>query len=125
MTQYQDRIDALNVLIDNKKTRLEKQFADMESTLATLQSQQSAEFYLSIDTQRKKLQFRLGPTVVREADVQIGEAKTITSPLKKKWTFRQLKGGFTVIGKEEGYAWPVPEWVYAMRGQTTPADRAA
>jgi flagellar capping protein FliD len=39
---FQDRIESLNAIIDGKKTRLEKQFADMESTLAKLQSQQSA-----------------------------------------------------------------------------------
>jgi flagellar hook-associated protein 2 len=39
---FRDRIESLNAIIDSKKTRLEKQFADMESTLAKLQSQQSA-----------------------------------------------------------------------------------
>jgi flagellar hook-associated protein 2 len=37
-----DRIDEINKLLTAKKTRLQKQFADMESALATLQSQQSA-----------------------------------------------------------------------------------
>ena len=88
-----------------------------------LQSLQSEEFYISIDTQRKKLQFRLGPAIVREADVQIGEAKTISSPDGKTWTFLPLKGGFSVTGKEEGSAWSVPAWVYAMHGEREPAER--
>lgn len=39
---YQDRIDAMTVLLDAKKLRLQKQFANMESVLAELQSQQSS-----------------------------------------------------------------------------------
>ena len=96
---------------------------EIDARMQYLQSQQSEEFYISIDTQRKKMQFRFGRAVVREADVQIGEAKTITSPAGKTWTFLPLKGGFSVTGKEEGYAWTVPEWVYAMRGEREPADR--
>lgn len=98
---------------------------ELDGRMQYLQSLQSEQFYISIDTQRKKMQFRFGRAVVREADVQIGEAKTITSPSDKKtWTFLPLKGGFSVTGKEEGYAWAVPEWVYALRGQPAPAERA-
>jgi hypothetical protein len=97
---------------------------EIDGRMQYLQSLQGEQFYLSIDSQRKKMQFRLGRAVVREADVQIGEAKTITSPSGKTWTFVPLKGGFSVTGKEEGYAWEVPEWVYAMRGQPAPATRA-
>lgn len=97
---------------------------EIDGRMQYLQSLQSEQFYISIDTQRKKLQFRLGRAIVRETDVQIGEAKTISSPTGKKWTFLPLKGGFSVTGKEEGYVWSVPEWVYATRGQPAPAERA-
>jgi len=97
---------------------------EIDGRLQYMQSLQGEEFYISIDTQRKKLQFRFGPTVVREADVQIGEATTIKSPTGKTWTFLPLKGGFSVIGKEAGYAWPVPEWIYAIRATREPAARA-
>ena len=40
--QFQDRMDALDVLIAAKRARLEEQFANMESVLAGLQSQQAA-----------------------------------------------------------------------------------
>ena len=97
---------------------------EIDGRMQYQQSLQSEQFYISIDTQRKRLQLRLGPTVVREAGVQIGEAKTITSSTGKTWTFLPLKGGFSVTGKEEGYVWPVPEWVYAVRGEREPAARA-
>jgi flagellar hook-associated protein 2 len=45
--QFQDRIDLLDKLLTDKRTRLEQQFANMESVLATLQSQQSALASLS------------------------------------------------------------------------------
>jgi flagellar hook-associated protein 2 len=41
-TDFQSRIDELNALLDAKRTRLEEQFANMESVLAGLQSQQQA-----------------------------------------------------------------------------------
>ncbi|HEY4643075.1 MAG TPA: L,D-transpeptidase [Thermoanaerobaculia bacterium] len=97
---------------------------ELDGRIQYLKTLQSEEFYISIDTQRKKMQFRLGRSVVRECDVRIGEAKTITSPAGKTWTFLPLKGGFSVTGKEDGYDWSVPEWVYAMHGQTAPAARA-
>lgn len=97
---------------------------EIDGRMQYLQSLQSADFYVSIDTQRKKLQLRFGHAVVREADVQIGDARTIKSPAGKKWTFLPLKGGFSVTGKEDGYDWAVPDWVYAMRGERAPAARA-
>lgn len=96
---------------------------EIDARMQYLQSQQSAQFYISIDTQRKKMQFRFGRDIVRETDVQIGEAKTIKSPEGKTWTFLPLKGGFSVAGKEDGSAWAVPEWVYAMRGEPEPAEK--
>ena len=41
-TQFQDRIDALDKLLEAKRARLEKQFANLESVLSGLQSQQAA-----------------------------------------------------------------------------------
>ena len=96
---------------------------EIDARMQYLQSQQSAQFYISIDTQRKKMQFRFGRDIVRETDVQIGDAKTIKSPTGKTWTFLPLKGGFSVAGKEDGASWSVPEWVYAMHGEREPAER--
>ena len=115
-------------------TRIRQDLADMDLTKAQLakelesrmlyvESLKSEQFYLAIDTQKKKLYFRLGKDVVRDADVQIGEAKTITAPNGKSWTFVPLKGGFNVDGKETGYAWQVPEWAYAMTNQPIPETR--
>ena len=97
---------------------------ELDGRMQYLESLKGEQFYISIDTQRKKMQFRLGREVVREADVQIGEAKTIKSATGKTWTFLPLKGGFSVTGKEDGYNWAVPAWVYAMHGQPAPANRA-
>lgn len=107
--------------MDLTQTQLEN---EIDGRMQYLQSLQSEQFYISIDTRRQKLQFRLGAAVVRETDVQIGAARKITSSTGKTWTFLPLKGGFSVIGKEEGYAWAVPQWVYAMHAERAPAQRA-
>jgi hypothetical protein len=97
---------------------------ELDGRMKYLQSLQGDQFYISIDTAKKKMQLRLGPAVVREAEVTIGEAKTVTSKDRKKtWTFVPLKGGFTVIGKEVGYEWPLPDWFYAMKDERLPEDR--
>lgn len=88
-----------------------------------LQSLQHEQFYIAIDTEKKKLYLRLGPEVAREADVQVGPAATITSAGGKTWTFVPVKGSFTVSGKEAGYPWRVPEWWYAMDRKPAPAER--
>jgi hypothetical protein len=96
---------------------------ELDGRVQYLQSLQKEEFYISIDTDKKKMQFRLGKAVVREADVQIGEAKTVTSRDGKTWSFLPLKGGFSVVDKDDDYDSPVSEWVYALRGEPAPSQR--
>jgi hypothetical protein len=113
--------------------RIREQLADMNLTQAQLareldarldylHSLQSAEFYIAIDTARRKLSLRIGKDVAREADVTIGEAKTITGN-GRTWTFLPLKGGFTVVNKTSNYDWTVPEWLYVMKHEPVPAQR--
>ena len=90
---------------------------ELDGRLAYLESVRGSEFYVSIDTAKRKMQFRLGPTVVRECDLQVGEQRTIKAPDGRTWTFVPLKGEFTVLGKQSDYAWNVPDWLYAMNGK--------
>ena len=106
--------------MDLTKQQLAK---ELDGRMQYLQTIQGEQFYISIDTAKKKFQFRLGKDVLREADVQIGEAKTIQSSTGKTWTFTPLKGGFSVTGKDADYSSPVAEWAYAVRGQPVPQNR--
>ena len=101
------------------KAELARKLDQQQSLLASING---SDFYLTIDSQKKKLYLRLGKEVVRDADIEIGDAKTLTAN-GKTWTFVPVKGAFTVAGKEIGFAWQVPEWVYAMRNQPIPAER--
>ena len=112
---------------------IRQQLADMDVTEAQLAREldarvdylkavQSTDFYIAIDTQKRKLYFRIGKDVAREATVEIGEGKTITGN-GRTWTFVPLKGGFNVVSKAMNYDWPVPEWVYAMNREPVPAAR--
>ena len=113
--------------------KLKDQFAEMNLTREQLQKEldgrakflaslKSENFYISIDTKARRMRFYYGDTVLREADVQIGDSRTI-SVGDKQWTFIPLKGAFPVEAKLVEYAWPVPEWVYAMRGEPAPEQR--
>jgi len=113
--------------------RVREQLADMDLTQAQLAREldakldylhalQSEEFYIAIDTARRKLSLRIGKDVAREANIVIGESKTITGN-GRTWTFVPLKGGFTVVSKSTDYDWTIPEWLYAMNHQPLPAER--
>lgn len=113
--------------------RAKEQLAEMDLTRGALEKElegrmkfvgslKSEDFYLSIDTRARKLRFLYGDTILREADLTIGESRTVTMP-GKSWTFVPLKGAFAVEGKLVDYAWQVPEWMYAMRGEAVPAER--
>jgi hypothetical protein len=120
-----------SVASPDELNRVRQELADMELTkqqLATeldgrmtfLRSLEGEQFYLAIDTSRGKAELRLGKNVVRDMDVTAGPAKTITANDGRKWTFVSLKGGFSVAGKQSDYEWHVPDWVYAMKGETPP-----
>lgn len=108
--------------MDLTKEQLAK---ELDGRMQFLETVKSEQFYISIDTEKKKFEFRFGKDVVRDANLQVGEAKTISGAGGKTWTFSPLKGGFNVTGKQTGYTSPVAEWVYAMRGEAPPAERPA
>jgi hypothetical protein len=95
---------------------------ELDNRMKYLQSLKGEEFYISIDTKSHKMEFRIGNDVVRDADVHIGESKTVTAK-GKTWTFIPIKGAFSIIGKDDNYAWLIPEWVYALNGQKPPSTR--
>lgn len=113
--------------------RAKDELAEMDLTRESLQQQlqgrtefvnslKSENFYLSIDSQQKKLRFYYGDTVLREADVEIGETRNVTSG-GRTWTFMPAKGAFHVEAKVADHVWEVPEWVYAMNGEAVPQQR--
>lgn len=105
--------------MDLTREALEK---ELESRMEFVGGLKSENFYLSIDTRSKKLRFYYGDTVLREADVTIGEQKSVTAG-EKSWTFLPVKGAFKVEAKLVGHDWEVPEWVYAMKGEPVPERR--
>jgi hypothetical protein len=114
-------------------TKIKEELAEMDLNRASLKheldgrmqflgSLKSENFYLSIDTKARKLRFYYGDTVLREADITVGDNKTVTAN-GKNWTFIPLKGAFPIEAKLVNHAWRVPEWVYAMNNQPIPAER--
>jgi hypothetical protein len=105
--------------MDLSREQLQKELEGRAKFVASLKSE---EFYLSVDTKARKMRFYYGDTVLREADVTVGESRTISAG-DKKWTFVPLKGSFPVEAKLVDHAWRVPEWAYAMKSQPVPAER--
>ena len=105
--------------MDLSREQLQKELEGRMKFVAGLKSE---EFYLSVDTKARKLRFYYGGTVLREADVVVGESRTLTTP-GKQWTFVPLKGAFPVEAKLVGHDWRVPEWVYPLNNLPIPAER--
>jgi hypothetical protein len=105
--------------MDLSRDQLQKELEGRAKFVASLKSE---DFYLSIDTKARKLRFYYGDTVLREADVTVGDSRTIVTP-GKQWTFVPLKGSFPVQSKLVDHAWRVPEWAYAMKNEPVPAER--
>ena len=93
---------------------------ELEGRMQFLTSLKSENFYLSVDTQHKKLRFYYGDTVLREGDIEVGEPKTVQAP-SGTFTFVPVKGSFAVEEKLVGSDWKAPDWVYAMNGETPPS----
>jgi hypothetical protein len=87
---------------------------ELEGRMKFVASLKSEDFYLSIDTKTRKLRFYYGDTVLREADIEIGDTRTINAN-GRAWTFIPLKGAFPIEAKIVGYAWRVPEWLDPAR----------
>lgn len=94
---------------------------ELDSRLAYLDERKARDFFLSIDTAKRKLHLNFGKDSLRDADVRIGAPAEVAAPDGTTWTFVPLKGTFLVAGKEEGLPWRVPPWVYAMNKTPAPA----
>lgn len=114
-------------------TKVKRELSEMDLTREALQQEldgrmkfvgslKSEHFYLSIDTNARKLRFYYGDKMLRESDVIAGDAKTVSTN-GKSWTFVPLKGAFPIEAKLVDHPWRIPEWVYAMKGEAVPAER--
>ena len=94
--------------------------AELRTRLDYARTQKSREFYVVLDTSRKRFSFKFGDKVLRDAPVEVGEARVIPAKSGKGWTFAPVTGGFSVQEKLEDADWSIPAWVYAMNGQAPP-----
>ena len=114
--KIKDQLAGMNLT----EAQLQKELSGRAQFLQSLQSQ---DFFISVDTQEKKLRFYYGNTVLREAPLTVGENADITGPDGRRWTFVPVKGSFKIESKVVDYPWQVPEWVYAMNKEPVPASR--
>lgn len=81
---------------------LTKEALDIEfdSRLAFLENKKSRYFFLSIDTEKKRIFMNFGNDTVRDADLQVGAPVEVAGPDGRTLTLPALKGAFSVVGKE-------------------------
>lgn len=107
------------VELDLSRDALQKELEGRTKMIAGLKSE---DFHLAIDTRERKMRFYYGDKMLRESDVEIGEARTIANG-GRSWTFVPLKGAFPVEAKLVDHSWRIPEWVYVMQKRPLPAER--
>jgi hypothetical protein len=98
--------------------------AELDARLKYVKSLKSEEFYIVVDRAKKRMQFKFGDRVVRDAPAEPAPAKTIDSG-GRRWTFPPLSGAYSIREKLEDPDWTPPEWVYAMNGKPVPNPRPA
>ena len=95
--------------------------AELKTRLDYARSQKSREFYLLLDTERRRFAFKFGDKVLREAPLEVGAPRVVHGKSGKSWAFVPVTGAFSVQEKLENAEWSIPGWVYAMNGQEVPA----
>jgi len=95
---------------------------ELDARLKYVQSLKSEEFYIVVDRAKKRMQFKFGDRVVRDAPADPAPARTIEAG-DRRWTFPPLSGAYSIREKLEDPDWLPPDWVYAMNGQAVPSRR--
>lgn len=94
--------------------------AELKTRLDYARSQKSREFYVVLDTGRRRFAFKFGDKVLRDAPLDVGAPRVVHAKSGKSWTFVPVTGAFSVQEKLEDAEWSIPDWVYAMNGQEAP-----
>ncbi len=84
--------------------------------------QKSREFYVVLDTARRRFDFKFGDKVLREAPLETGAPRVVRAKSGGSWTFVPVTGAFSVQEKLENAEWDIPGWVYAMSGREAPPN---
>ncbi|MEO8430094.1 MAG: L,D-transpeptidase [Acidobacteriota bacterium] len=94
--------------------------ATLDARMKYAESVGSEDFFIVLDTARKRLRFQYGDRVVREAPAEPGAGRTIELGTER-WTFAPLSGAYSIREKLQEADWKVPAWVYAMNGVKPPS----
>ena len=108
------RRDLVDLELDEKDLTRE-----LDARVKYAQSQKARDFYIVIDTQARRFDFKYGNRVVRTAPVEIGAPRAIETG-GKSWTFAPITGAFSVKQKLDEADWKAPEWAYAIGGKKPP-----
>jgi len=102
--------------VDLNRDQLQR---ELDGRMKFLGGLKSEDFYLSVDTTRRKIRFYYGNAMLREEDVAIGGSKNIVAN-GKSWSFVPVKGAFPVQAKLVHVDWRVPEWLGSQSGEVIP-----
>ncbi len=93
--------------------------ATLDARMKYAESVGSEDFFIVLDTARKRFRFQYGDRVVREAPAEPGPGRTIQLG-SERWTFAPLSGAYSIREKLQDAARKAPAWVYAMNGTKPP-----
>ena len=93
---------------------------ELDTRWKYVRAQKAHEFYLVLDTRRRKFAFKYADRIVRDGCFDIGVPQTIRDSRGAVWTFAPVTGAFSIQEKLEKPDWKAPAWVFAMNRETAP-----
>lgn len=82
--------------------------AELKTRLDYARSQKSREFYVVLDTTRRRFAFKFADKVLRDALLDVGAPRVVHAKSGKSWTFAPVTGAFSLQEKLEDAEWSIP-----------------
>jgi hypothetical protein len=80
----------------------------LKTRLDYARSQKSREFYVVLDTTRRRFAFKFADKVLRDALLDVGAPRVVHAKSGKSWTFAPVTGAFSLQEKLEDAEWSIP-----------------
>jgi lipoprotein-anchoring transpeptidase ErfK/SrfK len=85
-----------------------------------LDSTETDDLYIVVDTENNRLTLRRGGRVLLNAVVGTGSRQYVEEETGRGWFFESPMGSLTVLGKERNPVWIRPDWSYVEENMPIP-----
>jgi lipoprotein-anchoring transpeptidase ErfK/SrfK len=105
-------------VLEEKVASLEEQNQGIANMVQSLNSN---DIYIVVDTENNRLTLRRGDHVLLTAVVGTGSRQYVEEETGRHWWFESPLGSLSVLGKERNPVWIRPDWSYVEENMPVPA----